>query len=251
MKQKKTDKSFLSTEKLVQNTYSQEAKKILNKGYRTTWWYIANKALSDWDLLSQIEIKDKEVLNIGCFEPIDELFFARLVKSWTAIDINQEGIKVAKEITDRELHPNLARKIKFLVADATKLPFSNEKFDIAVSFSAVEHIPDKKKREEAIGEMARVVKKGGYVVVTVPNKLSFFAIVHKRLMKAGISEYGYAHLYSKKELKEELLNVGLKPIYFASEMRIVSSTPFFLLRIISRFMQNFGDRIGFLAQKIN
>lgn len=46
-----------------------------------------------------------------------------------------------------------------------ELPFSNESFDHAVSFQVLEHHPEP---EKLISEMARVVKKGGYILITCP-----------------------------------------------------------------------------------
>lgn len=52
-----------------------------------------------------------------------------------------------------------------LVCDAQMLPFSTATFDVLVAFELMEHIPD---TSRLLQEMSRVVKPGGYVMVSVP-----------------------------------------------------------------------------------
>lgn len=253
MKHKDNNKNVSDLDKLVRNTYSRKAKEMLNKGYRTTWWYIANKALSDWKLLAGANIKDKDLLNIGCFEPIDELFFVSQVKSWTAIDINPEAIQIARGIIDKELHPSLARKIKFLVADATRLPFKNESFDVVTCFSTIEHIAGYTNRSKALEEIFRVLKKGGYLAITVPNKWNlFYYLWSKKIQKRKNSDFGYEYFYTPLSLRKALLKTGFEVKYSASEWEVIipgSSIAKPLLIYILSPLKYFGSRFGFLVQK--
>jgi len=143
---------------LVLKTYEKRAEELIDKGYRNEVWYIGYKLLSDWTLLSRIDLTDKKILNVGCSEPIDEIFWARKAKQWVAIDFSPRSIEMARKIVDDELSKKLSQKIRFEVADTTNLPFRNGSFDIVVSFSTVEHILGKKNREKAIKEMVRVTK---------------------------------------------------------------------------------------------
>lgn len=52
--------------------------------------------------------------------------------------------------------------------DACHLGIPDNSFDLVVSSECIEHTPDPRR---ALGEMARVVKNGGVVIVTSPNKL--------------------------------------------------------------------------------
>lgn len=243
-----------SLEKKVYESYMEYADKIWENGYRFNPVYIALKALSDWLLLTSVDIKDKKILNIGCAEPIDELQFVEKVEKWVALDINEKLIRTAEEIAKRKLHPDLFKKLEFVQGDATEMQFEDNTFDIVVSFSAIEHIPDKTLRQKALKEMARVVKKEGYVIVTVPNKFSTFYFAHKRNMKLKISDYGYAYLYTPFEIKKALKTAGLTPVKFISEYSALRTFPSFLPTIISRilyFPQYFGERMGYLSIKMN
>ena len=58
--------------------------------------------------------------------------------------------------------------LRFEVADGRALPFADDSFDRAYSISVLEHIPEGGD-EEALRELARVVKPGGRVVLTLPH----------------------------------------------------------------------------------
>mgnify|MGYP001057878551 FL=1 len=56
--------------------------------------------------------------------------------------------------------------IHFKVMDGTRLDFSNEYFDAIVSFETIEHTTEYKKM---VAEFFRVLKPGGYLIVSTPN----------------------------------------------------------------------------------
>ena len=47
-----------------------------------------SKMLCDYALLGNVKLLGKKVLNIGCSEPIDEVYWINLVEEWHALDIN-------------------------------------------------------------------------------------------------------------------------------------------------------------------
>jgi len=238
----------------VAAAYKRHAERIREDGYRGVWSYIATKALSDWALLAGMDLRGKRVLNVGCCEPIDELFFARQgMRQWVALDLSHRMMTAARDILTAELSEVLARRISLCVADAGRLPFPDGTFDLVVSFSALEHIPDPAIRTTAFAEIARVTRPEGYVAVTVPNRYSLFFFCHRRNMRQGTTEYGYSCLYSPRELRLNLLQVGLRPIRFQSEMSGVADLPSYVpsgrLRQLLRSFGYFGERIGYLAKR--
>lgn len=61
---------------------------------------------------------------------------------------------------------NLPRR--FVSGDLERLPFGDLTFDVVFSDSVIEHLADP---EGAVMEMGRVARPGGFVVVSVPNRL--------------------------------------------------------------------------------
>lgn len=62
---------------------------------------------------------------------------------------------------------SLPRGVEFCEATVPPLPFADESFDCVVSFQVIEHI----KRDRAfVGEVRRVLKRGGKFIVSTPNR---------------------------------------------------------------------------------
>ena len=57
--------------------------------------------------------------------------------------------------------------VQFIPADATALPFEDNTFDLVTMFDLLEHVPDDR---AAASEAARVLKPGGYLMVTTPRE---------------------------------------------------------------------------------
>ena len=92
-------------------------------------------------------------------------------------------------------------------ADLLALPFPDGAFDVVMASEVLEHIPDD---AAAMAEIARVVRPGGRVAVTVPRWWP------ERLCWALSREYhdvagGHVRIYRGDELESRLLSVGLTP----------------------------------------
>lgn len=102
--------------------------------------------------------KSSKVLDIGCNTGYISFEIVHLVKcKVVGIDISKEMIDTAEK--NRRQDP-LGHLIKFKVADATKLPFKNESFDVVVSGGSTAFIDDKIK---ALQEYKRVLKPWGFI----------------------------------------------------------------------------------------
>jgi SAM-dependent methyltransferase len=93
--------------------------------------------------------------------------------------------------------------------DATRLPFPDGSFDRIIAAEVLEHIPDD---EAAIHELARVLRPGGTMAVTVPAWLA------ERICWALSDEYhapfvegGHVRIYTASGLRAKLRDAGLEP----------------------------------------
>jgi SAM-dependent methyltransferase len=110
--------------------------------------------------------------------------------------------------------------------DATRLPFPDATFDRAIASEVLEHIPDD---EAALDELARVLKPGGTLAVTVP---SWFP---ERLCWLLSDEYhapkaagGHVRIYTESELRRKLRASGFVP--GGSHQAHALHTPYWWLR---------------------
>lgn len=110
-------------------------------------------------LLSLIDdyTRDGEYLDVGCGVGSAARKIADSSRlSVTGIDIDPKQIETAQ-------NGAAIANLQFKVMDATKLEFENGKFDVVASHMATHHIP---KWEQALFEMARVLRIGGYLIYT-------------------------------------------------------------------------------------
>ncbi|WP_419944087.1 class I SAM-dependent methyltransferase [Candidatus Poriferisodalis sp.] len=94
-----------------------------------------------------------------------------------------------------------------VVADATALPYPDGSFDRIIAAEVLEHIDDD---ERAIAELARVLRPGGTIAVTVPAQAA------ERVCWALSADYhapavpgGHVRIYSSEELRAKLSAAGL------------------------------------------
>ena len=92
--------------------------------------------------------------------------------------------------------------------DATRLPFPDGSFDRIIAAEVLEHIPDD---GTAIRELARVLRPGGTMAVTVPSWLA------ERICWALSEEYhapfvegGHVRIYKASDLRAKLRDAGLE-----------------------------------------
>ena len=96
--------------------------------------------------------KEGKILEVGCGVGQVSNYLQEKGYDVSGIDISPLFIKEAEK----------EGKAKFKVDNATNLSFGEESFDSVISVETLEHIPNPKK---ALEEMARTLKKGGFLIL--------------------------------------------------------------------------------------
>jgi SAM-dependent methyltransferase len=98
------------------------------------------------------------------------------------LDFSQKLVSQSKLFAEKE---NI--KYQCVIADATHLPFKNKSFDLIICTRVLQHIPHGE-RKVAIGEMVRVSKSKGTVLLMLYNVLSLFGMA-KLILRATTKDY--------------------------------------------------------------
>ncbi len=154
--------------------------------------------------------KKVRMLEVGCGSAFVSLFFAKYGYEVDCVDINKNILKIAMNNFKKE---NV--KGHFVAADAKKLPFKNNTFDVVTSFGLMEHFEDPLL---VFKEMQRVLKpKGLFFADIVPDRFSvqtFGNIFNLIVTTVFWALKGKPALGWKKGIR------NIKPLYFESNMKI-------------------------------
>lgn len=85
---------------------------------------------------------------------------------WFGLDLNIQEVLFGTRRSQFRKAEQSKQDVYFLAGNLLQLPFDDSSVDVLVSSEVVEHLPDP---QPAIKEMWRVLKPGGYVLVTTPN----------------------------------------------------------------------------------
>ena len=149
------------------------------------------------------------VIDVGCgagrhsFEAYrrgaDVIAFDQNAEELADVDTMLQAIGQAGEAPE-------SAKAQVVVGDALALPYPDEAFDSVIASEVLEHIPDD---AAAIAELARVLRPGGTLAVTVPRWLP------ERICWLLSDEYhanegGHVRVYRASRLRSKLESAGLR-----------------------------------------
>jgi SAM-dependent methyltransferase len=144
---------------------------------RAPWVELAKSHLTQ-------HVPGRSVLEIGCGRGALASYIMKLEPAeLIAADFSPAGVDLTKE----RLSPYA--NARAMVVDIQEMPFEAHKFDVVVSFETIEHVPFP---QRAVCEIARVLKPGGWVILTTPNYLGLTGLYrgYKRLSGDPFKEVG-------------------------------------------------------------
>jgi 2-polyprenyl-3-methyl-5-hydroxy-6-metoxy-1,4-benzoquinol methylase len=112
---------------------------------------------------SRYGIAGKRILDDGSGFGEVSIEMARAGGLVSGIEPDRERLLLSRRFAKKEKVP-----VDFRLGYAENLPFQDGHFDIVVSNAVIEHVKDV---EKTLSEMARVVRPGGVIYISVPNYL--------------------------------------------------------------------------------
>ena len=118
------------------------------------------------------------------------------------VDISEPTVRQARAAFTRDSGP-----LRAAAADVRALPFRDASFDLIYSMGTIEHFDE---TEQAVREMARVLKPGGRAIIGVPNRHDPFLrpLLATVMQAVGLYAYGYEKSYSRRALRDMLERAG-------------------------------------------
>ena len=155
------------------------------------------------------DLKDKQVLDVGCGDGVLSYLFAKEDAKVSGIDYSDIAIEFAKEKTK-------GLNINFQQGSAYELPFEDNSFDIVISSDVIEHLEDV---EKYLSEINRVVKSTeGIIIISTPVKFTEYPLDKEHIVewfpnefkkifsiKFKNSKYFYSHSLVNHELIQKTL----------------------------------------------
>ena len=118
--------------------------------------------------------------------------------------------------------------VEVVAADVRRMPFDDASFDTVLSNSTLDHFPDTGQIHVALRELARVLRPGGRLLVTLDNPANPVVALSKALPRAsvnrlwsrlggraaqiGFAPYVVGATLSPSGLRRALLAAGLRPV---------------------------------------
>jgi len=147
-----------------------------------------------------------KVLEVGAGSGSDCITLAKKGAEVSALDFSKNALEVYQQLAK-----NKGIKIKKILADCQKIPIQDNYFDLVFSVGLIEHF---KNPVPVIQEQLRVLKRGGFLVIDVPQTYNPYTIVKHVRMVLNIHPFGWETEYSLKKLKKLAEILKIKPICF-------------------------------------
>jgi SAM-dependent methyltransferase len=179
------------------------------------WWFVAMRAITDAIVAGELK-GNLTILDAGCGTGYNVCHYEQAGHTVFALDVAADAIAGARQRGLRKL----------CQASVTEIPYTSSTFDFVFSFDVLEQIPVPS-AEDAIHEMHRVLKPGGYLFARVP--------AFEWLRSSHDQDLRTHHRYSCPELREKLEAAGF-------EIRLASyaNSLLFPVVLLRRSLKRFG-----------
>ncbi|MEP0822585.1 MAG: class I SAM-dependent methyltransferase [Ignavibacterium sp.] len=173
------------------------------------------------------------VLEIGAGTGRDSFPLAEAGADVYQLDYSDNSLQILKRLAELRSLPT-----KVIGGDAFHLPFRDGTFDIVFHQGLLEHFR-KPFAELLLKENIRVLRKGGLLLVDVPQRYHLYTVAKHILIAADKWFAGWERSFSLRELQDDLTSLGLTPVSSYGEWMY----PSFFYRVVREIGKKAGIRL--------
>ena len=108
------------------------------------------------------------LVDFGCGNGAQTLLFAAHCDRLTGLDVNEDFLAAFRQAITAH---GLQDRAQAVAISGGAIPLPDGSVDVVTSFTVLEHVPDEM---EALQEMRRILRPGGKLIVSVPNRWWIF-----------------------------------------------------------------------------
>ncbi len=148
-------------------------------------------------------LEGSQVLEVGVGTGGNSATLAKMGARVTAIDFANSALA-----RTRASSVSIGVDVNLVHGDTLNLPFRSGQFDLVFHQGLLEHFVDP---VAVVREQKRVLRRGGFVLVDVPQRFNLYTLHKRRLMRSGRWPYGgWEREFSFRELTNLLSSIGLQ-----------------------------------------
>jgi SAM-dependent methyltransferase len=142
------------------------------------------------------------------------------------LDYSKESLRIIRMLSAND-------PVKMVLGDARNCPFDDGTFDVVFHQGLLEHFPSP---WHLLKENARILKKGGLLIVDVPQTYHFYTLMKHLLMMLGLWFGGWERQFTPGSLSGLLEKVGLEPVHVYGDW----SRPGVMYKIMRQLLMKAG-----------
>jgi ubiquinone/menaquinone biosynthesis C-methylase UbiE len=176
------------------------------------------------------------LLDFGCGTGAQSLLFVPEFERALGLDIGLAPLEAFCEEADRR---GVRDRVVPIQYDGQRFPIADDTVDYAVSFEVLEHV---RHEQQTLSELHRVIKPGGTLVMSVPNRWWVFEThganlpvlpwnrvpFFSWLPKSVHDRYARARIYMRGEIVDKITRSGFavkRSVYITAPMDVVKWPP--------------------------
>lgn len=149
---------------------------------------------------------DWAIIDFGCGPGFYTIPFARVAERVVAVDVQREMLKKAETYARKS-----GVKVEFVESDGTRIPLSDNTFDLVFLSLVYHEIADKK---TTLVEFLRLLKPAGKVAIREKTENTVFPVgppvTPVELIKSGLENAGFVQVHAGSNTQRGIV-IGVKP----------------------------------------